>query len=94
MDKNQVQNLIRNSKDYELEIIWIPKIMGNQTSEELESHSTLFYNKVGLNGRDAGFISSLYEQIQNGKHLTHNQVVACHKVLPKYWKQYCAIANN
>lgn len=88
IDKETVQKMIEKASTLELELFWVPKIMRNQTSEELDARQTIEHNNVGLNGVDARFMSSVYEQIIKGKHMSMKQESAVKKTLYKYWKQY------
>lgn len=91
MDKSKVQEMISKASSLELELVWIPRIMERQTHDEVMSESTREKNNVGLNGRDAPYITSLMNQINAGKHLSPKQVIAVKKILPKYAGQYLSI---
>lgn len=86
--KIYVKEIIAKASSLELELIWIPKIMKNQTVEEVYTGQTTEVNEMGLSGYDAPFITSVYDQIQEGNHLTNKQKEAVSKILQKYWKQY------
>lgn len=86
--KIYVKEIIAKASSLELELIWIPKIMKNQTVEEVYTGQTTEVNEMGLSGYDAPFITSVYDQIQEGNHLTNRQKEAVSKILQKYWKQY------
>jgi hypothetical protein len=84
----EIKARVSQAPGYELELVWIPKIMEQQTEGEQMSERTIEWNQKGLNAFDAGFITSLYHQIRAGSHLTPKQVTAARKVLPKYARQY------
>lgn len=86
--KETIHGMIQNASGLEFELIWIPRIMERQTSDEQMSHETKEKNSVGLNGRDAPFITSLYDRIKDGQHLTPKMIECVRRTLPKYWKQY------
>ena len=88
VQKIYIKEIIKNASALELELIWIPKIMKNQTVDEIYTGQTTEINEVGLSGYDAPFITDIYDQIQEGNHLTNNQKIAVVNILPKYWKQY------
>ncbi len=88
IDKPTIEAMINRASNTELEIFWIPKIISNQTSDEVRSEETIEHNRIGLNGRDAKFVTSVYNQITSGRHLSVRQSESIKKVLPKYWRQY------
>ena len=92
-DKEKVQGMVDRASALELELVWIPKIMARQTSEEIRRGDTIETNKVGLSGYDGRYISSIYERIQLGEHLSERQSFAVRKILRKYWKQYLSMMN-
>lgn len=92
-DKERVQSMVDRASALELELVWIPKIMSKQTSSEIMRGDTIEVNKIGLSGYDGKYISSIYNRIQSGEHLTENQSSAARKILRKYWKQYLGMMN-
>jgi len=88
LDNLTVTTMLLHANAAELELVWIPKIMERQTHEEVQCEHTIELNGIGLNGVDSKFISSLFKQINNGKHLSINQVKSCRRVLSKYARQY------
>jgi len=88
IDKSTIESMINRASNTELEIFWIPKIVANQTHDEERSEETIENNRIGLNGRDAKFVTSVYHQITSGGHLTVRQSESIKKVLPKCWRQY------
>lgn len=84
----KIKEMISNASSLELELIWIPRIMKNQTCGEIESNRTLEYNGTGLNGCDAHSISFYYQMIQKGYHLREDQAEDARKKLAKYSRQY------
>lgn len=89
-----LKDKIANATTLEVELVWLPKIMQNQTDEELEEEHTKFDNKLGLNGRDAPIVTSMYKRMKSGKHLTDNQASCLRKILPKYWRQYLKLSKH
>jgi len=86
--KQIIQEMIAKASSLELELIWIRKIMDRQTEDEKIVHETKEKNSVGLNGRDAPFVTSIYDRVQEGQHLTPKMAECVRRILPKYWKQY------
>lgn len=87
-NKHNLQSLIDKATLLELELVWIHKIMRNQTYDELAAGETIRNNGIGLSGVDGSFISDIYKQVQEGKHMSEKQASATRKILRKYWKQY------
>lgn len=69
-------------------------IYHRQTSEERASHTTSVHNKVGFSSFDAGFGSSLAEQVIDGRTLSEKQIAAGRKMIRCYWRQLIEIANE
>lgn len=90
---NGLKDKIANATTLEVELVWLPKIIQNQTEEELEEEHTKFDNKLGLNGIDAPIVTSMYKRVMSGKHLTDNQATCLKKILPKYWRQYTKLRS-
>jgi len=65
----------------------ILQIFARQTADEQSSETTRHHNKVGFNGVDATFLSSLAKQLQNGKHLSDRQKHYARNKMTKYSKQ-------
>jgi len=87
-NKQRLQRMIDNATPIELELVWIPKIMRNQTYDELAAGETIRNNGIGLSGVDGVFISDIYKQVLAVKHMSEKQANATRKILRKYWKQY------
>ncbi len=87
-DKERIQSLLMIATSAELELVWLPKILSNQTDDEIKERRTIKENKVGLNGSDAPIVTSIYSGIRAGRHLSDGQARYLRKVLPKYWRQY------
>jgi len=87
-DKHKLQSLIDRATSLELEMVWIPRIMSNQTYDELAAGETIRNNGIGLSGVDGAFISDLYKHVLAGKHMSEKQASATRMILRKYWKQY------
>lgn len=69
-------------------------LYSKQTLDEKTSHSTQKTNKMGFNGADAPFGTSLAEQIMKGRTLTDNQLATARRMLKKYVKQITKIYNK
>lgn len=93
-DKERLQSMIDKASTFELELVWIPRIMSKQTESELRRGNTIEVNKVGLSGYDGRFISEIYNRIQYGDHLSERQAIAVRRVLRKYWRQYLGMMNS
>lgn len=87
-EKERLKGLILKASIDDIEQIFIPRIVERQTTSERIGKKTIEQNHIGLNQKDAPFITSLYKQIKEGKYLTEKQINAARKVLSKYWKQY------
>lgn len=59
----------------------------SQTDEEQNAGVTVEKNNAGFNGVDAGFCSSLAEQVLSGRYLSQKQFEHLGKILPKYSRQ-------
>jgi len=65
-----------------------------QTADEQSDGTTRHSNKVGFNGVDAQFLSSLAYQINLGRNLTKRQLEVAMPRLGKYAGQLLVIAEN
>lgn len=63
------------------------RIYQEQEAIEVEAGETLAANGVGFTGHDAPFLTSLAEQVEAGRALSPKQVVALHRIMPKYTAQ-------
>lgn len=88
MDLLEIAKKISEASVLELELIWIPKIVENQTNDEKQRLCTTAKNGTGLNMTDAPYVTSLYYKIRSGIHLSERQADALRKMLPKYRRQY------
>jgi hypothetical protein len=89
----KVKELIEKATPLELELVWIPKIMRNQTTEEVSAEQTIEFNNIGLNAWDGPCITAYYFKIKDGMHLTDEQATIARKKLIKYAKQYVELAQ-
>lgn len=87
-NKERIQELIDNSSALELELVFIPRIMENQTTNEKYLKQSIETNGVGLNKFDSKVITEMYKNIRNGSHLSEQQAIRARHVLRKYWRQY------
>ncbi len=62
-------------------------VYANQTADEKASKDTKHLNGQGFNGREAGFLSSVYENAQKYGTITVRQAECLIKSLPKYARQ-------
>ncbi len=92
--EKEIADKIRRASDLEVELVWLPKIMKNQTDEEKDKLATTVNNGLGLNITDAPFVTSLYNQVKSGKHLSGCQANILRRVLVKYKRQYLRMVNN
>ncbi len=88
MTLEEIAKKISEASSIEMELVWIPKIMGNQTSDEVEKLTTNKNNGIGLNKGDSYYVTRLYNQVKSGGHLSDRQTAILRKILPKYKKQY------
>jgi hypothetical protein len=70
------------------------RIYERQTADEQASQTTRIHNAVGFTGADATILSSLAEQVNNGRRLSEKQMAILFKRIPKYAKQLESIATN
>jgi len=92
--KQHIRALIDKASALEIEIVWMPRIMSNQTDLEKCRGDTIERNSIGLSGVDGAFISDVYEQVRGGKHLSGGQEQAVKRVLKKYWRQYANMMHD
>jgi hypothetical protein len=69
-------------------------IYARQTADERASESTNHKNNVGFNGFDAPLLSSMAQQLKEGRRLSRKQMDIVSKRICKYAKQLAAIANE
>jgi len=94
MELEEIAKKISEASVIEMELVWLSKIMGNQTDEEMQKHAAIEDNRIGLNGTDAPYVTSLYDQVRSGKHLSEKQVTILRRILPKYKRQYYRMMKN
>jgi hypothetical protein len=94
MDIDEISDKIRNASVIEMELVWLPRIMDNQTNDEKEYRSTFYNNGIGLNGADASYVTSVWCKIKSGYHLTDAQLCILRKILPKYRRQFARMMKN
>lgn len=83
-----IKALIEEASEIELALVWVPRIIENQTTDEVAGESTQEDNKIGLNAFDAEFVTSVYKQIKDGRTPTEKQSAVLHRTLKKYCRQY------
>ena len=88
MDLIEIEKKISSASIPELELVWLPKIIENQTEGEMKKFATVLDNGIGLNRSDAPYATRLYYQVKSGKHLDNIQADRLRKMLPKYKRQY------
>lgn len=91
LSPEKVKEMIKVASPIEFEIVWIPRIMENQTEDERASMTTTESNGKGLNAFDAKTITAYFKKIKSGRHLTPKQVEITRKKLMKYSSQYSAM---
>lgn len=62
-------------------------VYANQTADEKATGTTRVLNGMGFNGRDAEFLTSIYQNSQKYGNVTIGQAKCLVKVLPKYARQ-------
>lgn len=70
------------------------KLYAFQTKEEQLVGDSVEENGIGFNSYDAGFLTSIAEQLKRKVKLTRKQIEVTRKKLIKYSKQLTLIANN
>jgi len=93
-DKTQFQSQIDNASSLELELAWLPRIMKNQTRNEMGLGVAIESNGIGLSKFDVPFIADIFKQVRHGQHLSGGQAGACRRVLRKYWSQYAQMQQS
>ena len=88
LSPEDIRKKIEEAQWYEVEMLWIPKIMQWQTDDEKVDRTTKHQNGAGLNACDAGKISWYSNLISKGYHLNTEQLDDAKKRLIKYRKQY------
>ncbi len=88
MDLEEIAKKISESSALEFELIWLPKIVENQTDDEKQKLCTTAKNGTGLTMIDAHYVTSLYNRVKSGGHLSDKQVDILRRILPKYKRQY------
>jgi len=94
VELEEIAKRISEASAIEMELVWLPKIMEGQTDEEKDKLASILDNRVGLNGTDAPYVTSLYNQVKSGKHLSEKQVTTLRRILPKYKRQYYRMMKN
>lgn len=94
MNLKEIKKKISEASDIELELVWLPKIMMNQTSDEKQKLDTISDNGVGLNKADSYVVTAIYNDMKKGNHLSYWQANKLRKLLPKYSRQYKRMMNN
>jgi hypothetical protein len=88
LTKEEIKGHIKKAKPEEIEIVYIPLIMRNQTPEEVQDEATKEQNGKGLNAFDATSISKYHRILQKGGHLTPAQIEKARNTLIKYAGQF------
>jgi len=70
------------------------KLYDYQTASEQEAKETKFHNRVGFNGVDGRFLSSLAEFYKRNNYLSPKQTFRARKSLKKYAAQLARIVNG
>lgn len=94
MELEEIVKKISEASALELELIWIPRIVENQTDDEKNKLCTTKKNGTGLNMADAPFVTSVYNKIKSGNHLSERQADLIRKILPKYKRQYMRMIKS
>lgn len=88
MELEEISKKIREASALELELVWLPKIVENQTDDEKQKLCTTTRNGTGLNMADAPYVTSVYNKVKSGAHLSDKQVDVLRNILSKYRRQY------
>ena len=94
MELEEIAKKISEASALEFELIWLPKIIDNQTDDEKSKLCTTMKNNTGLNMMDAHYVMGVYNKVKSGVHLSDKQVDILRKILPKYKRQYARMMNN
>ena len=70
------------------------KLYDYQTSTEQNAKETIYHNRVGFNGVDGKFLSSLAEFYKRNNYLSAKQTFRARKSLKKYAAQLARIVNG
>jgi hypothetical protein len=68
-------------------------LFDRQTADEQATDATAHHNRVGFNGVDAKFGSSLARQVRDGRGLSNRQMAAARRMVAKYVGQLVGVAN-
>jgi hypothetical protein len=91
--KERVQELLKVSDKAVARAILA--LYSRQTASEQAGEQTDVENGVGFNKIDAPFLSSIAKALPRyNNHMTERQLRTARKMLPKYWRQLCEIANE
>ena len=69
-------------------------IYSNQEPDEISNASTKHKNGIGFNQVDAWFGTSIAKQILDGRRISATQIESSRKMLYKYKRRLCEIANS
>ena len=88
-DQESIKGLINRSDEaVERAILHIYR---NQTFDEQQCKDTRYVNNVGFSGHDAEYLTSIAEQLKEGRGLTDRQLAICRNKIRRYWKQLIPI---
>lgn len=65
-----------------------------QTADERAAGTTSHHNKVGFTAYDAGFLTSIAQQLLAGRQLSAKQMAITRNKMKRYWRQLADIANK
>lgn len=94
MELEEIAKKISNASALEFELVWLPKIIENQTDDEKQKLCTTAKNGSGLNMTDAPYVTHIYNKVKSGVHLSERQADVLRKILPKYKRQYARMMTN
>lgn len=94
MNLEEIAKRISKASAYEFELVWLPRIIENQTDDEKQKLCTTMKNSTGLNMSDAPYVTSIYNRVKAGGHLSDKQVDILRRILSKYRRQYARMMND
>lgn len=80
--------------DYRWAIRALVRIYEMQTDAERNTQQTIEHNGVGFNAFDAEILSSLAEQVKQGRSLSNKQMAIVFKKIPRYKGQIYQITDR
>lgn len=82
------------AEDYRWAVRALVRIYEMQTDAERNTQQTIEHNGVGFSAFDAEILSSLAEQVKQGRGLSGRQMAIVYKKIPRYHRQIFQISSR